>query len=54
MCHASYISYDIGSEHKLMTPKSVFSKFLNLVITLLFYLLLFANTRVCFYFVIFS
>jgi hypothetical protein len=24
MCHASYISYDIGSQHKLMTPKSFF------------------------------
>ena len=52
MFHASYISYDIGFEHKRMTPNFV-SKPRNLVIiTLLFYLLLFAIARVCCYFVI--
>jgi len=52
MFHASYISYDIGFERKRMTPNFV-SKPRNLVIiTLLFYLLLFAIARVCCYFVI--
>jgi hypothetical protein len=51
MFHASYISYDIGPERKLMTP-NFNTKLLKLNITLLFYLLLFVNSRVYCYLVI--
>jgi hypothetical protein len=50
MFHASYLYYCIRTEHTLMIPYFV-PKLLNLNITLLFYLLLFANARFCCYLV---
>ena len=50
-CHVSYISYCFVPEHTIMT-QNFFSKPLNLILALLFYLLLFASARFCCYLVI--